>query len=256
MTCDEAKLLLGAYSDHELGPVEDAAVRAHIEKCESCREELTALTALRSAVTEQPRFTASESLHERIRRALPLEEESPPRKSPIWLSWFAVAPFALGALCASLVWFMIVGRPNGADQLAEEVVSSHIRSLMPGHLLDVISSDRHVVKPWFAGKVGLAPFAWDLGSEGFSLAGGRLDYLDGKRTAVIVYRHKEHVINLFVWPQSDLGGLHSETVLGYHMWVWRHGGLEFAAVSDMDLPELQRFAQLYTQQIGSGATEH
>ena len=129
--------------------------------------------------------------------------------------------------------------------VADEVVSAHIRSLQPGHLMDVETSDQHTVKPWFDGKVDVAPPVIDLTAEGFTLLGGRLDYIDGEPVASVVYKRRKHVINLFV--AQRLGSPHANvtdrTVQGYNVRHWSAGGLDFWAVSDLDPAELDEFVQ-------------
>ena len=147
------------------------------------------------------------------------------------------------AVAASLVLTVI--RRDQEQTIAEEVVSAHIRSLQAGHLMDVETSDRHTVKPWFNGRVDVAPPVVDLTAESFTLLGGRLDYIDGEPVAAIVYQRRKHVINLFV--AQHLGARHARTIAdsiqGYNVRHWSQDGLDLWAVSDIVGDELNEFVQ-------------
>jgi anti-sigma factor RsiW len=141
------------------------------------------------------------------------------------------------------VLFQTARRPGISGVLADQVVSSHIRSLMANHLTDVISSDQHTVKPWFSGKLDFAPVVKDLSSKGFQLVGGRLDYIADRPVAALVYKRRQHSINLFVWPspQAD-SSPHTMTIKGYDVVNWTQGHMAYWAVSDLNAAELNDFA--------------
>jgi anti-sigma factor RsiW len=140
-----------------------------------------------------------------------------------------------------------VSGPSLNDQIARDVVTSHVRSLLAEHLTDVASSDRHTVKPWFAGKLDFAPVVVDLSAEGFPLVGGRLDYLEHRTVAALVYGRRKHVINLFIWPSEygDIGALQSATTQGFQIARWNEAGTAYWAISDLNSSELRQFIQVY-----------
>ena len=137
-----------------------------------------------------------------------------------------------------------VHRTNGA--VTEAVLDSHIRSLMPDLLTDVLTSDQHTVKPWLSAHLDVSPNVSDFVAEGFPLVGGREDYIDGHPAAVVVYRHAKHVINLFAWAATDAADapFRRETRQGFNMIRWRHGGIEYVAVSDVEMDQLAAFTRL------------
>ena len=155
-----------------------------------------------------------------------------------------------GAAALAMALMLLLILPRGGDDLARQLVDSHVRSLLAEHLVDVPSSDRHTVKPWFVGKIDAAPPVVDLAAQGFPLVGGRLDYLDRRVVAALVYRHGGgHIVNLFVWPQPGAADAAPtvETEEGYRLLHWVRSGLEFWAVADIDLSELQAFQAAYQQ---------
>ncbi len=150
-----------------------------------------------------------------------------------------------------ITWSVTARHGNLArqDLVLDELVSSHIRSLMVEHLVDVVSSDQHTVKPWFSGKVDFSPPVKDLSADGFPLVGGRVDYVGGRPVAVIVYKRRLHIINVFIWPSANESGEGSRYLVrqGYRLRRWTHGGLTFWAVSDVNDADLDTLAQLSAQ---------
>jgi anti-sigma factor RsiW len=165
----------------------------------------------------------------------------PTRRS--FFGGFAMGSLLSGAVAASLVLTVI--RSDQQQAVADEVVSAHIRSLQAGHLMDVATSDQHTVKPWFNGRVDVAPPVIDLTAESFTLLGGRLDYIDNEPVAVVVYQRRKHVINLFVAQRLGMPESRpiSETIQGYNARHWSQAGLDFWAVSDLASDELDEFVQ-------------
>src|SRR4051794_20257371 len=240
--CVDQELLLGGLVDNELDAANVAMVEAHVARCEGCREELDRLQALRNLLrSDGVRHTAPESLTRRI-AAMP--ELSPKvandNRVVRWL-----APGLIGAVAASLA--MVTLLPLGTNSVVDqELVSSHVRSLQPGHLTDVQTTNQHIVKPWFNGRIDFSPPVPELADQGFPLAGGRLDSIDGKTVAAIVYHRRLHTVNLYVWPAKDSGG-RSFVKDGFAVREWSRNGLRFAAISDIPPAELDQFEELFVK---------
>ena len=253
MNCAEADIMLHALLDGELDAGHARDVEEHVAGCAGCAEKLAAFRAMHDAMAGaalKPKAPAA--LQGRIEAALPLPPAEaragaavvplrPSRRS--FFGGFAAGAVASGALAASLA--LAVFRNDQEQTTANEVVSAHVRSLQAGHLMDVETSDRHTVKPWFDGKVDVAPPVIDLTADGFTLLGGRLDYIGGEPVASVVYKRRQHVINLFV--AQRLGTAHAavtaRSVQGYNVRHWSEQGLEFWAVSDLDPEELGDFVR-------------
>jgi anti-sigma factor RsiW len=210
---------------------------------------------LRGAIKKfATRYEAPSSLRERLTTAVRAAEPRPSavgrvRSGASWWQWATMgAVFASGAVVAWTLSWLLAAQGQIA-QLSDDVVADHVRSLMVTHLTDVASSDQHTVKPWFSGKLDYTPPVRDLSQEGFPLVGGRLDYLDGRSVAALVYRRRLHTINLFVWPCDDTAtfGIKRLTRRGYNIVNWCDGGMQFWAVSDLNAGELHTFGQLLRQ---------
>jgi anti-sigma factor RsiW len=250
MNCAECEVLIHALIDGELDAGHARDVEAHVESCPACAEKLAVYRAMRGAMAQaRLKEPAPAALRDRIEAALPKSSAQviaprqffqPSRRT--FFGGFAVGTAVSAALAASLVLTVFRGDPE--QTVANEVVAAHVRSLQPGHLMDVETSDQHTVKPWFNGKVDAAPPVIDLTALGFTLLGGRLDYIDGQPTAAIVYRRRQHVINLFVAPR--VAARHGETAEvrhGFNVRHWTEDGLDFWAVSDIAAGELDEFVQ-------------
>jgi anti-sigma factor RsiW len=243
MNCEEMRLLLQAEIDDELGPAEVAAVVAHRASCPRCAARYAQLRSLKDDLRGHlERFEAPDSL----RKALEARLAPPPapRKVRRSLPWLPTGlGFGAGAL-ASAALLLLVVMPRGPD-FGDLVVAGHVRALQASHLEDVISTDRHTVKPWFDGKLDFAPPVKDLADQGFPLTGGRLDYLDRRPVAALVYTRRLHPINLFVWPAADRDahdtGIEAETRDGFNLLHWRERQMEIWVVSDLNQAELGEF---------------
>jgi len=232
MTCAEASALLEAYVDGELDFRSNLEVEAHLAECAVCGNQVRERMELRDAIAEGGLyFPAPQKVRQRVRQSLP----GRPWPRALWL-----APVAAGLVLVA----MLIPR-LGTPGTEAAVISAHVRSLMPEHLLDVPSSDTHTVKPWFNGRLDFSPPVKDLRAAGFPLAGGRLDYLGERRVAALVYQRHRHVINVFVWPTSrGDGGVENATHRGYNVLHWTQGGFEYWVVSDLNQGELGEFARL------------
>lgn len=251
MNCNAARNLVHGYVDGQLEPGRVIGVEQHLGTCAACRQIYNEQSAVRSAVKQKADyFPASKALRARIRAALPADETEikpamrlrRPLRAPSWLTLGASLAFAVMVTWGLAVHLAV---PPESDRLVGEIVSGHVRSLMADHLADVASSDQHTVKPWFSGKVDFSPPVVDLAASGFPLVGGRLDYLDGRPVAALVYRRREHVINLFVWPVPDGKERSPQTwsKQGFHLVGWARSGMSFWAVSDLNSQELGEFAR-------------
>jgi len=238
--CIDQELLLGGLVDGELDAANTAMVEAHVSRCEGCREELERLQAVRNMLhLEGVRHRAPDSL---LRRISASSEISPrpanQNRVPSWLG-----PGVAGALAASLAMISFV-TPATTAAVDQELVSSHVRSLQPGHLTDVQTTNQHIVKPWFNGRIDFAPPVPELADKGFPLIGGRLDSIDGKTVPAIVYKRRLHTVNLYVWPAKE-SSERSFVKDGFAVREWTRNGLRFAAVSDIPATELEQFEQLF-----------
>jgi anti-sigma factor RsiW len=233
--------LLDAYLDGELDLVRALDIERHLADCPGCSATLAGLQSLQAALRTAPlRYQLPPRLVRRVRSALR-------RQSPSWqrLSTL-VAGTAAAAMLLATGWLWM--RPAN-EPLVAEVAAAHIRSLLAEHRTDVVSTDRHTVKPWFAGRLDYAPPVPDLSADGFALAGGRLDYLDGRTVASLVYDRRKHVINVFVWPDGEGP---SEPVVyarqGYSLVHWTGAGMTWWAVSDLNIDELRSFVNRLREQ--------
>ncbi|HEY0790202.1 MAG TPA: anti-sigma factor [Chthoniobacterales bacterium] len=258
MKCEECQDFIDAYVDNELDTAAVIPIRRHLRDCPKCRQLLEARKGLRTLLDQpQLRFDVPASLRAKVLSALPAA--SPDRKP--WVQTRTVAPWFLVplALAAALVLvfglaFLRKGGVRGPSQdgtLVAQVISSHVRSLLATHLLDVPSTDQHTVKPWFAGKLEFSPPVQDFAEHGFSLIGGRLDYVDGREVAALVYRRKQHLINLFIWPSESnrATALQNFTENGYNTLHWDQRGFSFWAVSDVQTEDLRALAALEMQPL-------
>jgi len=257
MNCNECEVMLHALIDGELDAGHARDVEFHAATCPACGEKLKAFRAMRDAMAAADlKEKAPASLRNRIEAALPEPSAQiiaprqffqPSRRT--FFGGFAVGTALSAAMAAGLVLTVFSNDQN--QQIADEVVSAHIRSLQAGHLMDVETSDQHTVKPWFNGKVDVAPPVIDLTAQGFTLLGGRLDYIDGEPVASVVYQRRKHVINLFV--AQRLGAKHASaitaTIQGYNVRHWSEEGLDFWAVSDLAGDELNEFVQKITASL-------
>jgi mycothiol system anti-sigma-R factor len=250
MQCEEVRPRLDAYLDGELAETERALLRSHLESCPDCGPEIAALERLRDGIRQAaPDYRAPAELRSRIRFALRREAGSAPTASRA-SGWLAYAASLLLAVAIGSGGTLLITNERQENAIANEAIDSHLRSLLADHLTDVASSDQHTVKPWFAGRSDVSPPVVDLAAEGFPLGGGRLDLIAGKPVPALVYKRRQHVINLFVLPASR--GDRPETLgrQGYNLRHWDESDLGFWAVSDAAPAELTEFERLFRTATG------
>ena len=238
MTCAEAAHLIGPWLDDELDVRSVVDVETHVARCAACSQEKSELLALRETARERlPRFDPPPALEERVLRAV--RKAGAPR--PARRFWREAALMAAAACIAVIATSSLRPRADGAN----EVVEAHLRSLQAGHLADVASSDQHTVKPWFQGKVDFSVPARDFATDGFELVGGRLDRLGGRPVAALVYRHRQHLLNVFVWPRDGSEEpVQSTSSRGYQVSSWAKDGLEFRLVTDVSAADADKLVGL------------
>jgi anti-sigma factor RsiW len=243
MTCEEAEILLHALIDGELDAGHAREVEAHVAACPHCAAALAAYREMSRAVaTADLRYSAPPALRRRIEAALPRPRVASRRDI---LKGFAMGS-ALSAIAASGL-FAVALRSDDEQRIMSEVVSAHLRSLQAGHLTDVISTDQHTVKPWFNGRLDVSPPVIDLTQQGFTLVGGRLDYVDARALGAVIYRRRQHVINLFVsqTANAERQPAKIETIQGFNIRRWSDRGLNYWAVSDIGADELSEFGEKF-----------
>lgn len=251
MRCDETSDLIHGYLDGELGLVKSIEVEKHLRDCDACTQTHQAIRSVQSAAGRNGvRFDPPAKLEKRLRSALRRKNE-PERKSFV-VRWRWLVALTSLLIVIGVGWSITANfnRRSESDLLAQEIVSSHVRSLMADHLTDVPSSDQHTVKPWFDGKLDFSPPVKDLSQQGFSLNGGRLDYISHRPVAALVYQRRQHSINVFVWPATDAPITNESTFSthGYNVIRWSNGGMAYWVVSDLNLDELRQFVQLLQEQ--------
>jgi anti-sigma factor RsiW len=272
MNCEEVKKLMDGYLDGELDPITNQKIEEHLHDCPECDGAYKAHRAFIGAVRNgAPYYKAPAKLRERIQSSLRAEivkeparnvvgdapsfvprERQTTQPAPSGTKWSLLA-LAAGIILAAIIAlnFMPQSRRPGDDQfLATQLIASHARSLLANHLTDVPSSDQHTVKPWLDAKLDFAPAVVDLSSEGFPLIGGRLDYLDNRPVAALVYGRRKHFINLFIWPAAADAKRTTETMSrqGYQLLHWADSDFNYWAVSDVNINDLQAFKQQFEAQ--------
>jgi anti-sigma factor RsiW len=246
MQCEATSKLLDAYLDGELDLVNSLEVEHHLQTCASCGVVHARRLALKSelagvALYEPAPFAVQAKVRAELRR---LQGGAKKPRSRNWRPLAVVGGIAAAIL---LTWVLAVRSRTSSrnDLLSREVAANHVRSLLADHLADIASSDRHTVKPWFQGLLDYSLWVGDLTGEGFPLVGGRLDYLDGRSVAALVYKRRKHVINLFVWPASHGdAGVTVEQTKGFQSVYWTQDGMTWWAISDLNAKELADFAGL------------
>jgi anti-sigma factor RsiW len=249
VTCELSRSLLHGYLDGELDAVRSGEFERHLESCSECIAQLGEQESLRASLQSAQLYAlAPATLSVKIRRHIANKEAGGKRSaSRLWQWAAAVAAIAILVTATYIGMGRVLLVRSTAEQAAlTEVIDAHVRSLQPGHLTDVASTDQHTVKPWFAGKLDYVPPVRDLAESGFPLIGGRLDVLNGRSVAVLVYGRRKHSIDVFVWPERAQETLipASGTHNGYQ-WIYSHAhGMEFCVISDVSAADLHDLAEL------------
>jgi len=252
LTCELTQSRLHAYFDGELDAMGASEFEHHLESCPDCESRLAAEENLRTSLAGAQLYArASESLRKKLRVSLPTAAVPPPLKdsrSSIEKSWrwLAIAASVILAVLLGTQYMQKLNRYSQQQAMAAVIVDAHLRSLQPGHLEDVISTDQHTVKPWFDGKIDFAPPVRDFANDGFPLLGGRLDVIDSRTAAALVYGRRKHIVNVFVekaqpGDSQDASG----ELQGYHWVAWQQNGFTFTAVSDTAFADLDQLKQLF-----------
>ncbi len=247
MDCKQMRDYMSAHLDRELDPVASSAMEVHLNSCSACAQAYAAQTALQTALRKQARYhDASPALAARIRKVIAAQGGAAPSKNATRWQWWPLA--AAIAATAVISWTTAVQMEFGSrdERITEQVIAGHARSVLTNHLTEVASSDQHTVKPWLSSKLDFSPPANDFSAAGFPLVGARLDYIDSRPVAALVYQHRQHVINLFVWPDTKASAaMRSSSKQGFNVLHWANAGMTFWAISDLNPADIKTFAETY-----------
>lgn len=246
MNCDQARALMHADIDHELDPRSSHELNAHVARCEGCTDAYRNLQATRDALRDPAlRYRAPEGLARELR--MRLGTDSSQHSTRRWRQ--PMLALAAGVAFAAVIGLAVILQiPMGSRTVlpVSEMIDAHVHSLMADHLTDVASSDRHTVKPWFNSRVDFSPEVRDLTTDGYPLVGGRLEYTRQRTAVALVYRHRQHIINLMIWPETAAGDKSRQAFAarGYNVFTWNSRGMRYWAISDLNAPELEEFTRL------------
>ncbi|WP_309665515.1 anti-sigma factor [Tabrizicola sp.] len=263
LSCPDWAIRLHSLADDALDPETTLAMERHIDGCDACRTALTEIQTMKRRIKQdEVRWAAPDALRTSIASAVALEHSQAVKVAPqptgvsgptlLTRVWQLVGRWGAAPSMAALGFAIILTfNPVRDGGLQQEVLASHIRSMLANHLVDLQTSDQHTVRPWFNGKVDFSPPVVDLADQGFPLVGGRVDYLGGRVVAALVYRRNDHIVNLFVWPNhGPVQPLRTSTLDGYSFARWSAGGLLFWSVSDASATDMSAFHKLYSARTG------
>lgn len=255
MDCTEIRSRLHPYLDRELDLEGAVAIERHLASCPACQAIFARQAALQAGIRTHARYhSAPPAMANRIRAMINTQvagaSAARARRWPQLSQWLQLG--AAAAAGAVISWTAVIqyAGVSADERVAEQVITGHARSIVTAHLVDVPSSDRHTVKPWLSSKLDFSPTVVDLADAGFPLVGGRLDYLDDRPVAVLVYHYRQHVIDLFIWPEQDGRGdapLKVMSSKGYNVLRWSEGGMALWAISDVEPGEMRAFAAAYSR---------
>ena len=258
MTNEEANRLLNAYIDGELDPAKSLELEAHLAENPSVRAACERLREMSAAIRDKADYHATPAwLEARVRAAIPAGPENVSAR-PAWWRWLTPAgavaadwlrPAASFAAVALVTWMVALGtmRPNEDERITQEMLASHVRATLTNRFYDVASSDQHTVKPWLSARLAFSPPVADLSSSGFELAGGRLDYIGSQPVAVLVYKRRAHLIDVFVWPVEAQKSEQTSTRDGFNIEHFAKNGMDYWLVSDLSRNELNDLARLIAE---------
>lgn len=257
--CAEWELMLHGLIDGELDSAHSLQFEQHLAMCSHCTNQLERFQSLRQVVSQKAvRWQMPDHVRAQVLAAVSREAATHARSAAasdrgeserqfsilgLIKQWMFVP--SLAALAASL--FLVIAPIHDHSPIEDEIVASHVRSLLANHLTDVTTSNQHTVKPWFNGKIDFSPPVVDLASQGFPLVGGRVDYIGGRVVAALIYRRNAHLINVFVWPASPAAAITTSRD-GYNIDNWSKDGLTFWAVSDASADDVNRFRETFSEQ--------
>lgn len=248
MSCELSRIQLQAYFDGELDAPSAAAFEGHLKSCLECQSALAAEETLRRYVAQANLYApAPANLRQSLAARLPSNSSARARPAAMLAFGRSLMSAAAILLAVALGWLLLLhfNPREPQDAFVSAAIDAHLRSLQPGHLADVESTDQHTVKPWFDGKLDFVPPVRDLTADGFPLVGGRLDILDGRTVAAVVYGRRKHIVNVFVWKAAPSDFMtKSGARQGYNWLAWQNGGFRFCAVSDASPADLQQLRQL------------
>ena len=257
MDCAQFREYLDGYLDHELDAVTAGALERHLQSCSSCKRAYEARSSLRAAVGRHATYyTAAGDLARRVRTAIGVDRATGAGAGWRRLQWLPLG--AAVAVTAVVTWMatLHIGAARQDEAIVEQIVAGHSRAVLTNHLADVASSDQHTVKPWLSARLDFSPPVVDLTSGGYPLAGGRLDYLESRTVAALIYHHRQHVINLFIWPKANPpAALRTFSRQGYNVLNWGSAGMTFWAISDLNAEDLAEFARLFRHQAAAPAAK-